>query len=79
VDYYKQLHLKVTDAGLKKGLFKHRRKHGPGLAPVTSNAAGHRAGVDSGPIGLAPLIVVGVLALVLAAIAARRRPLQLNP
>lgn len=66
--YFRQLGTKPTKSQLRQGIFR------SGLAPSSSTAASRRAGLDAGSLGLAPLLVVGALALGLAALAAARRP-----
>jgi hypothetical protein len=73
-NYYKHWHLKVTKQELARGVFKHPDV--AALAPTQSLAASRRAGVDSGALGIGPLIVVGLVALGLATLAARRRPMS---
>jgi hypothetical protein len=75
--YYATFHLKLSKKQLSRGVFHHR--HGRALAPTTTTAASRRAGVDAGSLGLWPLVVIGLLAVGLAAIATRRRPLSAHP
>ena len=65
--YFGELHVKRSNRQLARGAFSR------GLVPSDSLAASLRAGVGAGPAGLAPLIVVGLLALGLAGAAALRR------
>jgi len=71
--FYAQLGVAATIAELRRGVFRN------GFKATADTAASQRGGIDAGGAGVVPLIGIAALALVLAALAARRRPLSSLP